>query len=389
MPTLVYVHGRGQKQTAEREHEKWYLALQEGLRRLAPEPTPSIDRADVRLAYWSDLFYPPRRAAATRGSRAAAAGTGVSDERDEETRLAEIVARTYLEAHLPVRAAVAPEVGGAAPIPPPGRPASRGLAAGPAATTAAAPDVATYEDSFMQDVVKYFGLGFAEKVSRPLVEILSEEAFADGVMLVSHSFGTIVCFDVLARNLTDIDAARTSAGRDPLHIDTWLTLGCPLGWALDLEKALPAWLQMAAVQASELKDRVDEAIAGVQRRLQELGGWLRPGPATRGLEPGPFAQLGAKQFPPRGVDRWYNIYDPQDWVSFPPVVGALGIGAITVGDTFRWNGQQRAFDISIVNDFRTPGAPLLDMEAHNDRGYGQCAQTAQLVCDFWTRHQRP
>jgi hypothetical protein len=255
-----------------------------------------------------------------------------------------------------------------------------------AAVASAAQDVAKYEDGFMQDVVKYFALGFAEKVSPPLVQTLSEEDFSDGLMVVAHSFGTILCYDVLVRQLAEIQDARTAAGRDPLRIDTWVTMGCPLGWALDVQQSLPSWLQAAVVQADELRDRAAQAIDSVRQRIDDLGSWLGGGRAraTRGEG---MVQFAPKQFPPRGVDRWYNIYDPLDWVSFPPVVGALGIGAITVGDTFRWNNAQRAFDISIVNDFRSPGRPLLDMEAHNDRGYGECAQLAQLVADFWTRHR--
>ena len=101
---------------------------------------------------------------------------------------------------------------------------------------------------------------------------------------------------------------------------------------------------------------------------------------------GRVVQLGIKQFPPQGVDRWYNIYDPRDPVALPAGGRAAGWGR-----GHRWRHVSlggRAARLRRLHrrtTFARPTFQLVDSEAHSDRGYGECAQLAQLVRDFWIR----
>jgi hypothetical protein len=243
-----------------------------------------------------------------------------------------------------------------------------------------------YEDSLVRDVVKYFALGYADEVRKPLLKLLTELPLPDGVMIVSHSFGTIISYDVLIRSLDDIAKQRASAGYPPLTIDTWVTMGCPLGWVLDVQEQLPYWAQKALVKTESLKTQVDTAFKRVTRWTASMLKKLDPTGLVRSDDR--IFQLGIKQFPPRNLNRWCNIYDPRDPVSYPPFIARAFGGSITVGDAFLCQGKQRAFDIHILNELRSEGFRLTDPEAHNDTGYGKSAQLAQLARDFWTRDQQ-
>jgi hypothetical protein len=394
MPTLIYVHGRGQKHTPQEEHDKWYDSLLTGMQRLAPQMVPAIPGDRLELAYWSDLFYPPQ-AQGARARGVAAAAVAADDENPQglsgdDAALVDRIAQQYWASQLPLRVAPPPLRASTRDLQPSIAPA-RGLrrdaaVQGTGAIPASSDEVlaAQYEDSFMRDVVKYFALGFADKVRVPLVDLLTNLPLDDGTMLVSHSFGTIICYDVLIRSLDAINKERTRNQKAPLQIDTWVTMGCPLGWALDIQSRLPLWLQQAVAQTDELKVKAEKAVERMQKWLDDMKKRLLPSGQMRAFD-GRVVQLGIKQFPPQGVDRWYNIYDPRDPVAYPPVVARLGGGAVTVGDTFLSAGAQRAFDVYIVNDFRSADIQLIDPEAHSDRGYGECAQLAQLVRDFWVR----
>ncbi|HEX6513175.1 MAG TPA: hypothetical protein VF157_12795 [Chloroflexota bacterium] len=384
MPTLVYIHGRGQKGDIATERNMWYNALTTGVGCLGGEQKPAIPDDDhFQLAYWSDIFYPPKDDPSAPNPQNP---QGLSAA---EQAIVDRISQTYWQLQ---QQAAPPPLGDQAV----GAPAAANATVHNIWTVApgSADQVrsAQYEDSFLRDVIKYIALGYAEKVRVPLVKILTEEAIEDGhVMLVAHSFGTIISFDVLVRSLADInanrqqgeDAAGNQAGapKQPLVIDTWVTMGCPLGWALDLQHRLPAWAQQAIVGAADLGDVLADAGHRALDFITSLAGGMHPAAPPAGLA---ITDLGLKEFPPQGVLRWANIYDPHDPVAYPPIVGTAG--EITVSDSFLSNGKRRAFDVQILNDFDlNTQFNLLDLDAHNDQGYGECAQLAQLVADFWSR----
>ena len=112
MPTLIYVHGRGQKHTPQEEHDKWHQSLLTGMQRLAPQMVPAIPGDRLELAYWSDLFYPPQAQGAR--ARGAAAAAVVADDENpqglsgDDAALVDRVAQQYWESQLPLRAAPPP-----------------------------------------------------------------------------------------------------------------------------------------------------------------------------------------------------------------------------------------------------------------------------------------
>jgi len=80
----------------------------------------------------------------------------------------------------------------------------------------------------VEDVCFYLdNAGFRNDVKATLIAKLKEAQQYEDVILVSHSLGTVVAFDVL------------NEWTDPqLHISTWFTMGCPLKKILALDKAL-------------------------------------------------------------------------------------------------------------------------------------------------------
>lgn len=386
MPTLIYVHGRGQKGSTQQEHQKWFSALQEGLGRLDPQPRPNIQGRDLNLAYWSDLFYPP-----TASANGVAAATALNPQGLDGAAADAVdrISQRYWNSQLPRRSpppAVTSNTLGMAPNPTlsaTARSAAPGTASATIPLTADETRAQQYEDSFVRDVIKYFGLGFAEKVREPLVRLLRTLPVPDGLMLVCHSFGSIVAYEVLMRSYDEINAARQAASLPPLRIDSWVTMGCPLGWALDMQDRIPDWAEQLTVDLDGLVHNGARAIEEMRDRLRDLLDRVIPFGAVTAF--GAVFQLGLKQFPPTGVERWINIFDPNDPVAYPPFVAKAGGGAVTVGDAFLYRGKQRAIDVEIRNDFAGAGFEVIDAEAHSDVGYGQCAQLAQLVRDFWLR----
>jgi hypothetical protein len=351
---LIYVHGRGLKPPADLERKAWLDALNRGLSRLTPGALQWPDDASFRLAYWSDLFYPEPSEVyepITSDERA-----GLNPEQAEAIKA---LVGTFWRWRLPQ------------PAPAMGTELTR-----------------RFEDSFVRDVIKFFGLGYAETCSGPLRSALLETD--DDIMVVSHSFGTVLAFEVFIRALDAINAERAAAGRDALRIDTWVTLGSPLRWAVDLQMLLPDWKEQLILEA----DRgLQPLLSGARHYLDVIGNMARRG--LSGLLPASSAEtaeaagavykLSSKQFPPVCIERWFNIFDTRDPVACGGGFSAL-VGGLAVGDTFLFDGHQRAFDISIRNEACPPDVIGIDIRAHADfDGYGQSVQLAQLVADFWLR----
>jgi hypothetical protein len=337
VPSLVYIHGRGLKPAAEIERKAWLDALNRGLARLSAPAHQLADDDRFRLAYWSDVFYPP-------GATEQQAGLSA----DQTTAIFALIGK-FWQWRLPQPAA---------PI--------------------VDEKTKQFEDNFVRDVIKFFGLGFENTCAERLRAALLAVPAGDPVMLVSHSFGTVLAYDVLIHDLAAMG----------VNIDTWVTMGTPLSWVVDLQARVPDWKEQLVV---EVDQGLQPFLASARHALDAIGDAARSRLGNLFGQPGLAAAAPAvyhvpqKQFPPAGVNRWFNIYDPRDPVACAGGFSSL-LGGLAVGSTFLYNDQQRAFDVEIRNDACPPTVAGADIRAHEDfTGYGQCGQLAQLVVDFWQR----
>jgi hypothetical protein len=337
VPSLVYIHGRGLKPPPEIERKAWLDALNRGLARLSPPAHQLADDDRFRLAYWSDVFYPP-------GATEEQAGLT-----DAQTAAIFALIGKFWQWRLPQPAA---------PI--------------------VDEKTKQFEDNFVRDVIKFFGLGYEDKCAERLRAALLAVPTGDPVMLVSHSFGTVLAYDVLINALPTMGVT----------IDTWVTMGTPLSWVVDLQAKVPDWNEQLL---TEVDQGLQPVLATARNALDSIGNVIRGRFGNLFGQPGIAAaaptvyHVPQKQFPPAGVNRWFNIYDPRDPVACAGGFSAL-LGGLAIGSTFLYNDQQRAFDVAIRNDACPAAVATSDMRAHEDFiGYGQCGQLAQLVVDFWQR----
>jgi hypothetical protein len=358
MATIIYIHGRGLKPAADCERSNWLRALNRGLGRLGSPTLQIPDDARFQLAYWSDLFYPNTTPAPCVPDGAGA--SAITPPQDAGLQASIRAVQAYVDQFWNNQRRI-PD-------------ASRDQS------------TRSFEDGFVRDVIKFFGLGYGSTCVQPLVDRLV--AADEQVMLVSHSFGTVLAYEVLANQLEDINTARAT----PLTIDTWVTMGSPLGWAIDLQANIPQWQELLLAQ---IDDRVRQDLAGVQQTIVSIGDALlrkaAGAPATGVAQPLPrplAVRLPPKTFP-SGVGRWFNIYDRRDPVACEGGVG--GGASLPVSQTFLYKDPtqgpvQRAFDNEIRNDACPESVHGVSMDAHDDfQGYGQCAQLAQVAADFWNR----
>lgn len=170
--------------------------------------------------------------------------------------------------------------------------------------------VAISQNQFAIDVRNFFRdqpTMRSEARSRLKAAILKLRAAGHEVLVLAHSFGTIIAYEV-ARELQQFD------------IHTLITLGSPLAWCYDLY-----------------------------------------GPAT----PPPSPQyLAAKEFPRFGLRHWWNVYDPADLV----VTGTFAAPAPQIAAVYGSTGHPVIIDAPITNSYRVAGALS---SPHDYRGYLQ------------------
>lgn len=374
-PAIILIHGLGLKEGEEQEFRKWKEALN---RHLGDDQR--FATAELRMAYYSEELHPEVhvvRAATGSGSQrrgprgqvgtALPAATAIVEENVVDVLeqnfwdYAAQQERTQITEDAAAGVAPAEEAGGSVRRRR-GRPTRR------AATQLPDVEIApgqTYR-AFVRDVIKYFGLGHREPVNAKLAAELDAVA-GRPTLLVSHSLGTIVSYDVLA------------AGNH--RIDCWITLGSPLGYAQEVQGKLRTWLENLepeeAVRLANVGAHVEETVAWVKdtadaARKQIDGffsGLRRRGGASR--RRGAY-MLPAPQFPDGKVDNWFNIFDPADPVASPPYIGDP-----TLADEYLSGGRERVFDITITN---AGGHP------HSEVGYLEAHQTTWIVKDFLLRH---
>jgi hypothetical protein len=359
-PVILLVHGLGLKKSREHEFSKWKDALESGLANVA-----GYAGCRMQMAYYSDELHPEVRTRRSgTGHRRTALPPRTDGRAAQVTAVEERAAEALADLFLRYQATRAREQQAADGTPPaqaggrvPGR--RRGVTPLPPVTLAADEDYRT----FVRDVMKYFGLGHREPVNMTLTDVL--DAVPDGtpILLISHSLGTVVSFDVL------------TAGT--YRIDTWITLGSPLGWVQDLQAKLPDWLTEMKpehlVRLTGAGAQVEEAAVWVAEQADAARGHIRdffarlPRPGRRAM----YA-LPRPLFPADKVERWFNIFDPADPVAAPPIVGHA-----TLADIYLDGERERVFDIPIRNTPRDP---------HSEVGYLTALQTVWLVNDFLLRH---
>jgi len=321
-PLIILVHGLGLKKGEIDESTKWTNAL---LRNLETEPL--FKAAEIRMAYYSPELHPEVHVAAPTpgGQRRAEGDAGSAGTPELEDSVLDAIADLYLMDRRQPLAARAAEN------------AARGARGD---TLVPLPELDLQPDdeyrAFVRDVLKYFALGHRLSVNAKLTEALKGSA-GRPVLLLTHSLGTVVTYDVL------------SAGND-YRIDSWVTMGSPLGYVQDIQRRLPELITHLkpeyVVKVAELGAKGEAAIAwasdaigNVKEKLGHLVPFGRRG--TVDTEPTMYA-LPAPAFPDAKVERWYNIFDPHD-----PVAAPRFVGDPTLSDEYLSDGRPRVYDLSI------------------------------------------
>jgi hypothetical protein len=190
---IIGIHGLNNKPAPDILRDWWTAAIDEGIARNCEGQRVDLD---LELAYWADLMYPAPAAPAEQAEPYVAAGgsgplprAGMSIRRVAETRFKEGVGKV-LEKVLgaPVAADAVRD-----------------------AVEARVPDLHRYKHHrAAQDAIR-------ERLREPL-----RAAHAKGrqIMLIAHSMGTIVAYDVLRA---------ADRGLPGLQIAHFVTLGSPLG----------------------------------------------------------------------------------------------------------------------------------------------------------------
>ncbi|MBS1819096.1 MAG: hypothetical protein JSU08_14275 [Acidobacteria bacterium] len=274
---VVFIHGLAKKPSPEKLEEIWLDGLGRDNPRpdcfAAPNPGVNLEVRGVpyRFNYYADVFYGTDYETEF-ASYYEIAETKVADEQGLKRIESELVPPTpttprekafleSMEAKLDVAAvptlAIEPEVKGGTPIGPGGSAELEIASWLPASVKQAIIKKAAMEAFyflFNKEYVRPDGARFQvrdELRARLLKDLAEIRKVADKVVIVSHSMGTMVAYDVL-RNCPTCT-----------HVDTLITLGSPLG-------------------------------------IQEVQDELRAVDAK------------AVDFPAKTLDRWINVYDPLD-----------------------------------------------------------------------------
>ena len=311
---IIFIHGRGPQDKPAVLKPRWIDALKTTF------VHPLNPDTDVRFAHYADIFY-------AGGPGVVFSGTSTGLPPTDAETLAYLIERLQSDDELK-----------------PDSPDAAGEA-----TFGLPPE----SEDFAVDVLRYYGDDeYYKKVNGTLEKAL-RACRGKEIALVSHSMGTLISYEVL----------RTGT----FALDTWVTMGSPLGWAVDIERKLPGWLKDATEAGLKLNAKFKRSIKRIKDHTTSLLGRVFSSDASFRAY-----RSGLKQYP-EGVDRWFNLYDPLDKVANP-----TAIGDPNCADDFPMpNGAQRVFDVPLANTER-PGY-------HNATGYLATMQLGQLMSDFWRR----
>jgi hypothetical protein len=313
--TIIFVHGRGLKPPKDIYHQDWVSALCE---RVHPELHRDLASC-CGMAYYADVFYSPTSVA------------GGQSKDAQGLLLSALLDRFGRQLTPDPSLALAPLLGG----------------------------IEHEASLFLEDVLKYFAWRYNGRIGQPLrSELESAAQRGDRIMLVSHSLGTMVAYDVLSDR--------------PYHVDTWVTLGSPLGWTQGIWARVPQNLVSFVSSLGTLEPVLDRTVLSFLRARQENPTAPLVGPSPRLEYPVP-----TDSYPDSAtVDRWINITDPGDPIA---VLDAFLADDFPMPDT-----SLRAMDVAVRNPDRRPGDKA---SAHSDLGYLRTWQVAQVVTDFLRRQR--
>jgi hypothetical protein len=207
---IIYIHGRGFKPPTEVVQTLWTNALRRGLSRDFKKngPVSKFNKATVDSAYYGDLSNDVRGAAGKSYDE-------VLDAADLENALATLVA---LESAKKFRRSGYERLPGhnsikefLADI---GAPVLSTLGLTDIALSRSMPEVSAYWDAT--------GAFCRESRERLLTPLRAALARGDKILLISHCLGSVIAYDCLWKLSHE---AQSPLGK----VDTWLTLGSPLG----------------------------------------------------------------------------------------------------------------------------------------------------------------
>ena len=224
-PLIVYIHGIGAHPPKEQFKAEWDLSLF------------GCDMRDrTRMAYWSDILHPEsgrKRAAAAKSTRSL----------DPATLLAEINVDPDDERALRTVQALADYLAAADGdvMPPAGRPGAKAL---PLPRFLRRPIAERLLRWFVKDTAAYF---FDQQVRKRIRQRLIEQIPTTGqpFVLVSHSQGTIVAFEVLSELSTRPEVELFATMGSPLGIREVQDLLEESGFPLQFPEGVRSWHNFA------------------------------------------------------------------------------------------------------------------------------------------------
>jgi hypothetical protein len=307
---LIYVHGRDFKPPAQRLLDFIVAALAAAIERDRPEVLDRFYSLDKRLCYYGDHT----NAFLTTISRHYDESLDIGDRRNALLKLKSLVKTKHFGVtrydRLPGKTAMAEFAADVA------APLLGTIGLSKALITKVARDLAQYWKADGE-----FAAKLRDRVRPAIMEALDRE---DRVLLVSHGTGSIVTYDVLWQLSHDPEYKDRYAEK---KIDTWLTLGAPLGDSM------------------------------VRRRLL--------GAKSKGRERFPI-----------NVMTWQNISAEDDYFCHDN----------TLADDYKAMLKQR--QVSSIRDFRIYNLAIRygKSNPHSSVGYLMHPRTAQIVAD-WIANQ--
>ena len=177
---------------------------------------------------------------------------------------------------------------------------------------------------FAKDIENFFlhkRATLRDQTRDELVEAIRREAGqGNAVLVVAHSFGSIVAYEAL-REFSGATA----------QVHSLITLGSPLAWCYDI---------------------IDDAKPNVVPAYADL-----------------------KAFPARGAGNWWNVLDPEDPIVMPPTKGVIGRPFLGM----EYGGASRQVIDCVVRNLRSSDS----LTSHHDwRGYLEATATQKAIRSF-------
>ena len=308
--SLIFVHGRDFKPQADELLDLNVAALAAAIERDRPEVLDQFHQLDKRLGYYGDFT---NRFLLDQGGHYDES-LDIADRRNALIKLKSLEKTKHFGVsrydRLPGKTALAEFAADVA------APLLGSIGLSKALIASVAKDLTEYWNGASD-----FASNLRNRVRNTIIESLAR---GDRILLISHGTGSIVSFDVLWQLSHDPEYAGNYSAK---KIDTWITLGSPLGDSM------------------------------VRRRLLGVG------------------RKGRERFP-TNVLAWYNVSAEDDYMCHDN----------TLADDYRQMLKQR--QVSCIRDYRIYNLAVRygKSNPHSSIGYFMHPRTAQLVAD-WIVHQ--